>query len=306
MSRRVPLGVLTIAADGTVVEYLPVGDGAASPGAVAGRKLLGDVFEGGAARHLRERLAAFLEYTVAEPFLATTLEDIAGAGRLQVVFVRSAVPDRIVVTVAPARGRTLPPSAHVRQDPVRGTLHDASGLPVVAANPDLWRGLELMLARDLDEADDDAWHRLGVHWGLAHAVRVETTVQESELKALRELPVEVALEHLSASLALIGLGSFEADLSHRELGMILVDHRDSPFPHLLPAREGGCCAVLAGFHAGLFSYLSGRRLAGLEVACRGRPSGTCRFAVATAERLRRLRHDPSDPLAALARGEGAP
>jgi predicted hydrocarbon binding protein len=137
-------------------------------------------------------------------------------------------------------------------------------------------------------------HSIGMEWGLAHTVRVESFVQKERSSTLGELEIQVALEYLSGSLAVIGLGLFEVDLSHRQRGVVVIDHRASPFPTLVSGIGGRCCHLLAGFHAGVLSYLSGRALRGYEMACSFGAQDTCRFLIATDSRLHALqRRAPS-------------
>lgn len=290
--RNVPAGVFSLARDGEVVSFLPADLGAGAPDAasVVGLNLFEDLL-GTEATGLKKKFEQFLKNRIPDPYMAANLRVRDGrlAHRLLVGFVRSTLPDEVVVTVARVDHPDLPLTAQVRHDSVHGTLTDTTGLRVVVANPDLWQGLELLLHRD-DPSDAEAeMRRFGSRWGLAHAVRVESFVQQKTLRTLRELELEIALEYVSSSLSLIGLGSFEADLEHRRKGVIVLDHHDSPFPTLFATGWERSCAVLAGFHAGLFSYLSGRNVSAYELFCSREPDAWCRFLLGTAERLEDLR-----------------
>ena len=88
--------------------------------------------------------------------------------------------------------------------------------------------------------------------------------------------------------AFFGLGSFEADLSYRDNGLVIIRHLTSPFPGIFAAEAGGACPILSGFHAAILSYLAGRQLAAREVHCSREPGDECLFVVATEERLTKL------------------
>ncbi len=285
-----PVGLMTVRFDGTVADYLPAGEGAPPASEVVGKRLFGQVLDATQTAELHERFERFRRSAPGESSASVRLEMKHGLAREKALFglIRSPVPDTVLVSVARLGHPDLPLTSRLRQDSIHGTLTDTSGFRVVVANTDLWRALQVTLARLDGGRGGEVLLRLGSVWGLAHAVRVESFVQRKTLRTLRELELETALEYLSASLAVVGLGRFEADLSNRHVGVVVVDHSDSPFPELLPS-SGMCCEVIAGFHAGLFSYLSGRNLAGWELTCVGKGARMCRFLIGTEERLRALR-----------------
>ena len=49
---------------------------------------------------------------------------------------------------------------------------------------------------------------------------------------------QMALELLSASVGVFGLGRFEADLSYRDQGVVVIRHQASPFPGIFAATAG--------------------------------------------------------------------
>ncbi len=285
----VPIGLLTVRSDGTVAEYLPASADAPGVSEVVGRRLFGQVLKTADCGDLPKRFEAFRKGSVQAAAVAIRVEIERPTGPRRFLFglIRSPLAEAVLVSVARLDHPDLPLTARLRQDAVHGTLTDMAGLRVVVANTDLWRALEMTLGR-IEGGGGETLVRLGTVWGLAHAVRVESFVQRKTLRTLRELELETALEYLSASLAVIGLGRFEADLNWRHLGVVVVDHHDSPFPELLPAGTGSC-RVLAGFHAGLFSYLSGRTLEAFELACTSTGASSCRFLIAGSDRIRSLR-----------------
>ena len=124
--------------------------------------------------------------------------------------------------------------------------------------------------------------------GIRHAFRLEQHVQRAYGKTLREMETQMALELLSSSLGVLGLGRFDADLSRRDEGIIVIKHQDSPFPGRFVAVSGGACPILSGFHSAVLTYLSGRTLAAREFSCAGEPQEPCVFIVATEERVSKL------------------
>jgi hypothetical protein len=163
----------------------------------------------------------------------------------------------------------------------------------VATSADFWHALDALYA-DRDPAERRTeLHRLGLQWGIQHALRVEGFVQRQHGQTLREVELQVALGSLSGSLGVLGLGIFDVHLGYRDRGLLLVEHRDSPFTDLLGERDGRRCAVLAGLHAGFISYISGRSLEGREIHCSETPGTPCKFLVGTRRRLERLFDPPA-------------
>lgn len=215
-----------------------------------------------------------------------------GAQAVRIGFIRTPLENEVIVTVNRLRRLDLALSTEVRVDAARGRLEDAAGLPVMLAGEDLWRALDGLWRHSPPTQRRETLHRMGRDWGLRHAQRVERLVQTSHGVTLREAELHLALECLSGSLGALGLGRFDVVFEHRRNGLLIVDHHHSPFPALLGDREGTCCDLLAGLHAGFLSHLSGRVLAGTELRC-GQTSALssgypCRFAVGTETRLEKL------------------
>jgi predicted hydrocarbon binding protein len=304
-----PLGYLSLDGQGVVRRYNPFAADTAiqDPDAVVGRSFFRDLFEPSEIGKLEQRFRRFVDGDEG-PSLSANIDLKRGrrVRRVHVGFVRSPLKDEVIVTVNAVGHEDLPLSAQVRPDPVHGTLLDAAGQMVVVANEDFWQAMESALAGADDGAHLAALERLGSAWGSLHAQRVEAFVQRESSQTLGELQIQIALEYLSGSLAIIGLGNFQTDFSRRQRGVVIIDHRSSPFPSLARPRGECCCHLLAGFHAGLLSYLSGRTLHGHELFCATTGAEHCRFLIATEARLAALRAAEPHPndaklLAALGR-----
>jgi hypothetical protein len=74
---------------------------------------------------------------------------------------------------------------------------------------------------------------------------MERLVQREHGLALREAELQLALECLSGSLAVVGLGRFEADFGQRERGLALLRHEGSPFARLFSDEQEPMRAPLA-------------------------------------------------------------
>lgn len=288
MTDRIPEGLVVLDFEGLVVEYLPSRtDECPRPEEVVGSSLFSGIFANADLQALRDTFHAMSRGNGLEPYrsLRVSVNRKGQSSRFLVAFIPSPLPGRVLMSIATLAHPDLPMTSRLRSDSVRGSLSDAAGLRVLMANADLWRALD-EATESLKESQRQRV-LIGRKWGEAHAERVEGFVQRKTVRTLRELELETALEYLSGSLAVIGLGRFETNLEQRHEGLIVVDHHDSPFPEMLK-RKNGCCDLLEGFHSGIFSYLSGRELEAMELCCVAHGSASCRFLVGTKQRIQAL------------------
>ncbi len=209
-------------------------------------------------------------------------------GMWRINLVRRIVGGGFIVTLARLRDLSGSLAPVIDRDPLSGALRDAGQGRVVLANEDFLNAFESVFTKHMGFRHHEFLRELGRKWGLRHAFRLEQHVQREYGKTLREMETQMALELLSSSLGVLGLGSFEADLSRRDAGIIVIKHHDSPFPGHFVSVSGGACPILSGLHSAVLTYLSGRRLAAREVSCACDPYDSCVFIVATDERVSKL------------------
>jgi photoactive yellow protein len=292
-----PFGYIALAQDGTIRKYNRFEADLArkDPQQVLGRNFFREVAP---CTQVREFEGRFQELAGggASDVLSIDFEFVFRHGRqsVRITMVRSPLENEIIVTINRVRQFSLPLSAGLVPEPARGTLSDMAGLPVTIANEDFWRALYDLWRHAPAERRHESLQRLGREWGLQHARRVERLIQRQHGVTLREAELQMALECLSGSLSILGLGRFDVDFSLRQRGLLRIDHRDSPLARIFSDREEPCCDPLAGLHAGFLSHLSGRPLAAVEVQCGRKPDEPCRFLVGTESRLERLLHTGSD------------
>lgn len=288
-----PFGYIALAPDGAIRKYNRFEADLArkDPQEVLGRNFFREVAPCTQVQEFEGRFRDFASGASPEPALSFDFEFRFrhGTQAVRIGLVRSPLTQEVIVTVNRRRRLDLPLSAGVQADAAAGRLDDAAGLRVTLANEDFWRALDFLWRHAPAGQRREALHRLGREWGQRHALRVERLVQRTHGVTLREAELQVALECLSGSLGPLGLGRFDVLFQYRQRGLVVIDHQASPFPGLLGGeREGGCCDLLSGLHAGFLTHLSGRLLSGTELRC-GRDAGEpCRFAVGTEARLQRL------------------
>lgn len=241
---------------------------------------------------LADRLAERLDTSARELEGVAIGREVLGCGH-QEFLLRMAMVERPsgegrIVTINRLRDQRRSLSPNIERDPLTGSLRDGRADRLLVANEDFLRAFEGLFARSLMHRHHELLQRFGKRWGLRHAMRLEQVVQRDYGKTLRELESQMALELLASSVGVFGLGSFEADLSYRDNGLVVIRHFNSPFPGIFSSTAGGACPILSGFHAAILSYLAGRQLAAREVHCSREPGDSCLFVVATEERLTKL------------------
>ena len=295
-----PFGYIALAPDGTIRKYNRYEADLArkNPQEVLGRNFFREVAPCTQVQDFEGRFREFASGETAGPALTFDFEFRFRHGRqgVRIGFVRSPLGSEVIVTINRVRKLDLALSAGVTPEPTRGTFADAAGLPVTVLNEDFWRSLYGLWQHAPVERRREALHRVGHEWGLQHARRVERLIQRQHGVTLREAELQMALECLSGSLALLGLGRFDADFSLRQKGLLKIEHHGSPLARMMTDRLEGqeepCCDPVAGLHAGFVSHLAGRQLAAVEIHCGRAPEEPCQFLIGTESRLAQLQGLP--------------
>ena len=309
-----PFGYIALSPDGTVRKYNRYEADLArkDPRQVLGRNFFRDVAP---CTQVREFEGRFRDFATADD--SSTLDfdfDFRfrhGTQRVRIGFVRSPFEREVIVTVNRLDDVGMPATPVLDYSPVEGRWRDRAGHAVVPVGVDFWRALDRLFA---GHPEIERWRiqqRLGSSWGRAQAERLEALVQLRRQLTLREVDLRTAFEALSATTALMGLGTFGVDLGYRPRGLLVVRHQASPLVQVEVGHEGPCCQLLAGLHAGFLSHLSGRDLVGRELRCCRRPGSACHLVIATQGRLERLfsaeaESRDADFLAAWRATDGAP
>jgi len=288
----IPVGCLVLDDDGVVQTVSIYGPrvGRVDSALVVG-KMLGEVLPSDIAL-LADRLMDRLESGARELDGVAIGREVIGCGHVEhlirIAVVKQPSGHGTIVAINRLRDQRRSLSPEIERDPLTGSLRDGKADRLLVANEDFLQAFEGLFARSLRHRHHELLQRFGKKWGLRHAMRLEQVVQRDYRKTLRELESQMALELLSSSVGVFGLGSFEADLSYRDSGLVVIRHQTSPFPGIFDAGAGGACPILSGFHAAILSYLAGRQLAAREVHCSREPGDQCLFVIATEDRLTKL------------------
>ena len=290
--KPVPVGCLVVDEEGIIETYSAFGPriGRVEPAVIVG-KALGQVFPVELAS-LSERLMGRVVDGAGDTEGLAIGREVMHAGHqeyvVRVAIVRAASKAGFVITVNRLRDQRRSLSPEIERDPVTGSLRDGTVDRLLVANEDFLQAFEGLFAKSLSHRHHELLQRFGKKWGLRHAMRLEHVVQRDYRMTLREMESQMALELMSSSVGVFGLGRFDADFSYRDSGLIVIRHQASPFPGVFESTAGGACSILSGFHAAIISYLAGRQLAAREVQCAREPGDSCIFVLATEDRLTKL------------------
>jgi len=290
--KPVPVGCLVLDGEGIIEAYSAFGPriGRVEPSVVVGRAL-SEVFPSELAS-ISDRLMGRLVEGAGETEGLAIGREVMRAGHqehvVRMAVVRKASNAGFVISVNRLRDQRRSLSPEIERDPVSGSLHDGKVDRLLVANEDFLQAFEGLFAKSLRHRHHELLQRFGKKWGLRHAMRLEHVVQRDYRMTLREMESQMALELMSSSVGVFGLGRFDADLSYRDSGLIIIRHWASPFPGIFESTAGGACSILSGFHAAILSYLAGRHLAAREVKCAHEPGDPCVFVIATEDRLTKL------------------
>ncbi len=287
-----PFGFIALGHDGTVRRYnrYEADLSRRDPREVLGRNFFREVAPCTAVKDFEGR---FLE------LVAGTGSDTAtfdfefkfghGHQQVRIGMTRSPLVPEVIVTINRLRDLGLPKSAVLTPDVVHGLVRDDAGRPLVLADADFWNALEDGLSGSTPDERATLLHAIGASWGRRHAERLDALIQRSHSRTLREAELQVALEAVSGSLGLLGLGRCEVDLGLRQRGLVVVLHRHDPIATALAPRGTFEAALLAGFFAGLVGHLAGRTLAGWALHTAGNTTDGNVFAIGVASRIAALR-----------------
>jgi len=284
-----PFGYVALKTDGTVLRYNKYESELARKDKqdVIGRNFFTEVAPCTQVQEFEGRFRAFAQDSSGPSSLSFDFVFAFwhGLQNVRIGLIRSPLQQEIIMTVNRQQGEKLALQPGVRVDSNTGEMTDIAGNRVACLNEDVWRAFDSVIAEMSPAGGANASVRIGLQWGMQQAFRVDRHLQRTRGTHIRDVSLGDAFDLLSMAATSIGLGSFRLDASSYESGLLCVIHMMSPFVEFFSSRENGSCSVLAGFHAGQLSYMSGRRLTGVEVYCSKKRGEPCRFVVATPERL---------------------
>lgn len=293
-----PFGFISLATDGTVRRYnrYEADLSRRDPREVLGRNFFREVAPCTAVKEFEGRFQELVAGD-GDDTLTFDFEFRFGHGTQQVRIgmTRSPLVQEVIVTVNRVRDLGLPSTATIVPDVVNGLLLDTSGQTLVAADRDFWRAFDDALAARPAEERATFLHSLGVSWGRRHAERLDALVQEKHGRTLREAQLQLALEAVSGSLGVLGLGRCQVELGYRQRGLVVVLHRGDAMAMALADRDGPEASMLAGFFAGVIGHLAGRSLMGWAAHSARGPQQHNVLVVGAPNRIARLRATELSP-----------
>lgn len=167
----------------------------------------------------------------------------------------------------------------------KGTVRTRSGLQAFLASEDFVLGLQRGLEEEVGDASAMILYKCGYRWGVEDMKTFVPIMEEEFNLKYENMEIQFLLETWWWWLQAEGWGGWKVDLSQRKQGMIFVDVYDSAIAKSLGNVGKPVCFVYAGLLAGVFSYITKRELAGIEVQCYAMGEDFCKFLIGSEKRV---------------------
>ena len=181
-------------------------------------------------------------------------------------------------------------------DPTAGAVHDVYGRRLLRVTGNFLHALSATMTAEAGDGAGEALYKIGFRWGTADIRTFTERIQQEYEVEFEKLGMGLMLESWWWPLRASGWGTWRFDLRHARNGLILIDLYASGVAAVPGADDRCACHLHAGLFAAVFSHLSGRTLAGVELRCAAKGGDRCRFLVATAKRVEAARFWRDDGL----------
>jgi uncharacterized protein len=191
----------------------------------------------------------------------------------------------IVMGPQPVKHNIYTHEDFLRYDRKAGTLFTRNQQRAFHASEDFLIGLQAGLEKEVGDASAVIMYKCGYQWGLADMKAFEATYAREFGQDVQAANINFVLETWWWPLQALGWGAWQVDLSKGDQGIVVVDLFDSAVAKSLGEVGKPVCYLYAGLLAGVFTHLSRRKLAGIEIQCYAMGATYCRFVVGSEKRI---------------------
>jgi uncharacterized protein len=174
------------------------------------------------------------------------------------------------------------PSNYLAFDPQEGALRLSSGERMLVMPEGLILWIQHALEEVLKGPGGHVLYKAGRLLGHAYGGMFERTIKRTGSGGvLREMPLSQFNEYFDRAIGTLGWGRF---VMVPEEETLFIDLYGSAVVHGLGDQIGlPSCHLYAGFLAGFFGFVGGKKLASSEVQCRAKGDPVCRFLLVPQE-----------------------
>ncbi len=173
-----------------------------------------------------------------------------------------------------------------RHDQKRGVLNNVYGQRCMRVSEDFMIAMLGALDDEVGQAGaTEIMYKCGYQWGLED-MRSFTRRSQAEFEVeLEKMRVGFLLEEWWWPLTITGWGTWRYDFRQRDKGLLYVELYESAVAKSIGDIGAAVCYFYAGMFAAVFSVLSRRNLASVEMQCYSMGEDFCRFVISDYDKV---------------------
>jgi predicted hydrocarbon binding protein len=172
-----------------------------------------------------------------------------------------------------------------QQDRQTGILRNIYGQRVVRVTEDFIIGLLAGLEEEVGDAAGEIMYKAGYQWGLEDMKSFVPRVQQEFEVQFSKMGMGMMLETWWWPLQIEGWGGWRYDFRQGKQGLIFIDLFESAVAQSLGNVGKVMCYFYAGLFAAVFTLLSKKELACIEIQCYSMGEDFCKFLISTNKRV---------------------
>jgi len=226
----------------------------------------------------------------------TTLHSVHGNGAgngadplkyLRTQTARSELRDAIQVIPGPqpVRHNHYYDERFFQHDRSTGILRNVYGQRVVRVTEDFILGLLSGLEEEVGDAAGEIMYKAGYQWGLEDMKSFVPRVQQEFEVQFSKMGMGMMLETWWWPLQIEGWGGWRYDFRQGKQGLIFIDLFESAVAQSMGNVGKVMCYFYAGLFAAVFTLLSKKELACIEIQCYSMGEDFCKFLISTSKRV---------------------
>ncbi len=172
-----------------------------------------------------------------------------------------------------------------QHDHKSGIVRNIYGQRVIRVTEDFIVGLLGGLEEEVGDAAGEIMYKAGYQWGLEDMKSFVPRVQQEFEVQFAKMGMGMMLETWWWPLQIEGWGSWRYDFRQGKQGLIFIDLFESAVAQSLGNVGKVVCYFYAGLFAAVFTLLSKKELACIEIQCYSMGEDFCKFLISTSKRV---------------------
>ena len=192
----------------------------------------------------------------------------------------------VVNTIQPYEHNYFTTDQFFRHDPARGVLKNVYGQRCLRVSEDFMIAMLGALDDEVGQAAaTEIMYKCGYQWGLED-MRSFCRRSQAEFEVeLEKMRVGFLLEEWWWPLTITGWGTWRYDFRQKDKGLLYIELYESAVAKSIGDIGSAVCYFYAGMFAAVFSVLSRRNLASVEMQCYSMGEDYCRFVISDYDKV---------------------